>query len=384
MEISEQIRYIGAEDKDLDLFESHYQVQEGISYNSYLILDEKTVVMDTIDRRKTEEWLNNLTRELQGRKPDYLVISHMEPDHSANIRLLMERFPEMTVVGNARTMTMLPLYFDIPLEGRTLTVGEGDTLNIGTHTLQFFLAPMVHWPEVMVTYEQHEKVLFSADAFGTFGSIESQNDWAGEARRYYINICGKYGAQVQALLRKAEALELNTICPLHGPVLKGDLQRYLKLYDTWSRYVPEEKGVLIACASIHGHTAQAALRLKEILKSRGAKVELADLTRGDLSLAVSRAFQYSCVVLAACTYDGNIFPPMAEFISTLKAKNFQQRRVGLMENGSWAPVAAKRMQSELEGQKGLTFMPTTVTLRGAMKPGNEAQMQALADELLAD
>lgn len=381
--ITNSILYIGADDHNLDLFESQYVIPNGISYNSYVILDEKVTVMDTIDARKTEEWLANLEAALQGRTVDYLVVSHMEPDHAASIKILMDKYPEMTVVGNAKTFTMIPQFFEVDLKGRTHVVAEGDTLNIGSHTLQFFMAPMVHWPEVMVTYEQSEKILFSADGFGKFGALDAEEDWTCEARRYYFNIVGKYGMQVQALLKKAAALDIAMICPLHGPILKENLGYYIEKYDIWSKYEAEDEGVFIAYASIHGNTAKAAKNLAEILKEKGAKrVAIADLSRDDMAEAVEDAFRHDKLVLAACTYDGGLFPCMEDFLLHLKAKNYQKRTVALMENGSWAPQAARKMREILEPMKNITILDPVVTIRSAMKADTVEKMEELAEKLI--
>ena len=381
--ISQQIRYIGADDKDLDLFESQYIIPNGVAYNSYLILDDKITVMDTVDVRKTDEWLQNLERELDGRTPDYLVISHMEPDHGASMKILADKYPNMQLVGNAKTFPMIHQFFDFDLSGRTVTVKEGDTLSLGSHTLHFVMAPMVHWPEVMVTYESTEKILFSADGFGKFGALDAEEDWACEARRYYFNIVGKYGAQVQALLKKAAALDIQMICPLHGPILKENLDYYIGKYNTWSSYEPEDKGILLAYASIHGNTRKAALQLADMLREAGAeKVAVTDLARDDMAEAVEDAFRYDRMVLACATYDAGLFPCMEDFLSHLKAKNYQKRTVGLIENGSWGPMAAKKMREMLEGMKDVTVLEPTVTIKSVMKSENEAGMQALADALV--
>ncbi len=381
--VTEGIYNIGVNDREITLFEGQYEVEKGMAYNSYVILDEQVVVMDTVDPRATEEWLKNLDEALGSRKVDYLVIQHMEPDHGGSIMRLTERFPDMKLVGNAKTFQMVQQFFDITLGDKIVTVKEGDTLPVGKHTLQFFMAPMVHWPEVMVTYEQTDKVLFSADGFGKFGTRDADEDWTCEARRYYINICGKYGMQVQALLKKAAALEIETICPLHGPVLSENLEYYINKYQIWSSYEPEDEGVLIACVSIHGHTMRAAEKMKEILERKGAKkVVIADLTRDDIHEAVEDAFRYSHLVLAAASYDAGVFPPMEDFLNRLKAKNYQKRTVGIIENGSWAPTAARSMKALLEGAKALTFAETVVTIKSALKAENISQLEALASELL--
>lgn len=382
--ITDNIVYIGADDKDLDLFESQYVIPNGVSYNSYVILDEKVTVMDTVDARRREEWLGNLEKALAGRTVDYLVVSHMEPDHAANIQVLAEKYPNMQVVGNAKTFPMLQQFFDIDLTGRTVVVKEGDTLNLGSHELTFVMAPMVHWPEVMVSYEKSEKILFSADGFGKFGALDAEEDWACEARRYYFNIVGKYGAQVQALLKKAANLDIAMICPLHGPILKENLRYYLGKYETWSSYQPEDEGILVAYASIHGNTKKAAIKMKEILEAKGAKkVAIADLSRDDMAEAIEDAFRYDKMVLAAATYDGGVFPCMEDFLHHLKSKNFQKRTVALMENGSWAPMAAKNMKCILEQMKEITICDKVVSIKSTMKEATIPEMEALADELLA-
>ena len=385
--ISNAILGIGVDDTTIDLFESQYPVPTGVSYNSYVILDEKVAVLDTVDERATDAWLANLTEALAGRTPDYLVVSHMEPDHGANIARLAAKYPEMKVVGNAKTFLYMDQFFgaDAVAAGRRVTVKDGESLSLGAHTLTFVFAPMVHWPEVMVSYESTEKVLFSADGFGRFGAVakfDEKADWASEARRYFLNIVGKYGPQVQALLKKAAALEIATICPLHGPVLTGDLTPYLNYYDTWSSYRPEEpEKILVAFASIHGHTRAAAHTMAEKLRARGAKVVEMDLARTDVSYAVTEAFRCGKMVLACATYDGFLFPPMENFLTHLKTKNFQNRIVGLMETGTWAPMAAKLMSAELAGMKNLTVCDTVVTIRSAANAAAEAKMEELAEEI---
>lgn len=381
--ITEDIVNIGVNDRDIVLFEGQYELEKGMAYNSYLILDEQVVVMDTVDPRAEAEWMKNMEEALGSRKVDYLVIQHMEPDHGGSILQLVERFPDMKLVGNAKTFQMFQQFFDVSPDDKAVVVKEGDTLSVGRHTLQFFMAPMVHWPEVMVTYEQSEKVLFSADGFGKFGTRDADEDWTCEARRYYINICGKYGMQVQALLKKAAALDINVICPLHGPVLSENLEYYINKYQIWSSYEPEDEGVLIACASIYGHTMEAAEKMKAILEQKGAKkVVIADLTKDDLHEAVEDAFRYSHLVLAAASYDASVFPPMEDFLNRLKAKNYQKRTVGIIENGSWAPTAARSMKAILEGAKALTFAETVVTIRSAVSAENLSQLETLAEELL--
>lgn len=382
--ISESVIYIGADDKDIDLFESQYIVPNGVSYNSYVILDEKIAVMDTIDKRRSEEWLANLERALRGGEPDYLIISHLEPDHSATIQKAAEKYPNMKLVGNKKTLAMLPQFFEMSFDGRTVEVGEGEELSLGRHTLKFFMAPMVHWPEVMVEYETTEKILFSADAFGKFGALDTDEDWACEARRYYFNIVGKYGAQAQALLKKAAGLEIDTICPLHGPILKENLGYYIGLYDTWSSYRPESEGIFIAYASIHGNTAGAAKQLKEILEKKGAKkVAITDLSRDDMAEAIEDAFRYEKLVVAASTYDGGVFPCMEDFLLHLKAKNYQNRKVAIMENGSWGPMAAKKMREQLEQMKNVEICEKSVTIKSTVKPETVTAMEEMADALLA-
>ena len=388
--VTDAIRYVGADDNTLTLFENQYPVQPmGVSYNSYIILDEKIAVMDSVDARAAEEWLSNVAQVLEGRSPDYLVVTHMEPDHSGSLMHLAQRYPEMKLVGNAKTFTMIKQFFGTGAltEDRMLEVGEGDTLSLGTHRLRFLMAPMVHWPEVMTAYEETEKILFSADAFGRFGALErtARAPWAPQARRYYYNIVGKYGAQVQALLKKVSALEIKTICPLHGPMLTEGLEEYLRLYDLWSQWKPEEpKSILIAHASIHGNTAHASEILKGKLEGKGARVTLCDLTVTDLSYAVTSAFYCGKLVLASSTYDGGLFPPMKAFLEHLQAKGFRSRRVGLMENGSWAPAAARLMRAELEKMKDLRLCETEVSLRGALNQTSETQMDALVAELCAE
>ena len=381
--ITDSILYVGVDDKTIDLFESQYIVPNGISYNSYVIMDDKITIMDTVDARKTEEWMANLEQVLGTQTPAYLVVSHMEPDHASNIKLLMDKYPQMQVVGNAKTFAMIPQFFDVDLTDRTVVVKEGDTLSLGTHTLQFFMAPMVHWPEVMVTYEQTEKVLFSADGFGKFGALDTDEAWTCEARRYYFNIVGKYGAQVQALLKKAATLDIQTICPLHGPILKENLGYYLGKYDVWSKYEPEDEGVFIAYASIHGNTAKAAKKMAQILEEKGAKrVAIADLSRDDMAEAVEDAFRHDKLLLASATYDGGLFPCMEDFLHHLKAKNYQKRTVALMENGSWAPMAAKKMTAILETMKDITICEPIVSIKSTMNAANLNEMEELAEKLV--
>lgn len=384
MKKAKDIIYVGVDDTTLDLFEGQYVVPEGMSYNSYVIVDEKVAVMDAVDKAKIAEWLGNVEDALAGRQPDYLVISHMEPDHSAGVAAFAAKYPEVTVVGNAKIFDMFRNFYGAELPNKLL-VKEGDKLSLGEHELTFFSAPMVHWPEVMVSYESKDKVLFSADAFGKFGALCNEtDDWACEARRYYFNIVGKYGVQVQALLKKLAGLDIAVICPLHGPVLDGDLAPYLSLYDTWSKYEAESKGTFIAYAGVYGNTKEAAYALKEELESRGEKAVITDLARCDLAEALEDAFRYDKTVFAATTLDGGIFPVMEEFIRHLKAKNYQNRKVGIIENGSWAPMSGKLMRALLEEQKNVTVMPTVITCRSSV-PANISELcAALADELLAD
>ena len=383
MFVTDDIRYAGVDDTTLDLFESQYPVPYGVSYNSYVILDEKTAIMDTVDARATEEWLKYISEILGDREPDYLVISHLEPDHAANIGRLAEMYPKMQLVGNAKTFSMLPQFFEMDLTDRTVVVKEGDELSLGSNTLKFFLAPMVHWPEVMVTYDEKDKVLFSADGFGTFGAISENLPWIQEARRYYINIVGKYGPSVQMLLKKAAGLDIAMICPLHGPVLKDDLSFYLDKYNTWSSYTPEDQGVVVAYASMHGNTKEAAVYIAEQLRAAGEKVIVFDLSRDDVSYAVEAAFRLDRMVLAAPTYDGGLFPCMEDFLNHLKAKNFQNRRIALVENGSWGPMAAKKMREILDTMKNLTICETTVTIRSAMKEADKESIAKMLEELRA-
>lgn len=385
MKIHENIKYIGVDDLDLDLFESQYIIPNGISYNSYLILDEKVAVMDTVDSRKYNEWRENLRSALDGRTPDYLIVHHMEPDHVGDIVALMDDYPEMMIVASARAVQMMPQFFEgVDFTPRTIAVKEGDTLSLGAHTLHFMMAPMVHWPEVMVSYDELSKVVFSADAFGKFGALSHDEEWACEARRYYFNICGKYGVPVQALLKKLAALDVEVICPLHGPILTENLGYYIGLYDTWSKYEPETEGVFIAFASIHGGTAAAAEKLAEILRAKGApKVSVADLSRDDMAEAVEDAFRMSKLVVAASSYDSGVFPPMYDFLHHLQIKSFQKRRVAIVENGSWAPSAGRVMRAMLGEMKELEIVEPMVTIRSRMKSTDLPAMEALADALLA-
>ena len=384
MEVTPSIKYVGVDDLDIDLFESQYVVPDGMSYNSYVILDEKVAIMDTVDARKGAQWWANVEVVLSGRTPDYLVVQHLEPDHAALIHEVLERYPQVKVVATAKAVQMMPQFFEnVDFEGRTVAVKEGDTLSLGSHTLQFFVAPMVHWPEVMVSYEQSEKVLFAADAFGKFGALCNEGAWDCEARRYFINICGKYGAQVQALLKKAATLDIKTICPLHGPVLAENLSHYIGLYDIWSKYEPETEGVLVAYASIHGGTAAAANRLADILRAMGApKVVVTDLSRCDMAEAVEDAFRYSHMVVCAASYDADVFPPMHDFLHHLKLKNYQNRKVAIVENGSWAPTAGRVMRAMLEGMKNVGIVEPMVTIRSRMKESDLPAMEQLATALL--
>ncbi len=378
---SNAIYDLGIDDRTIDLFESQYPVPNGISYNSYCIRDEKIAVMDTVDPRVTAQWLERLTQVLGGAEPDYLIISHMEPDHAGSICALTARYPQMTLVGTAKALSMVSDFCRNAPQNPTLAVKADDTLCLGTHTLRFIPAPMVHWPEVMVSYEESEQILFSADAFGKFGARDADEPWKDEARRYFINIVGKYGIQVQNLLKKAAALDIRAICPLHGPVLEGDLTPYLALYQTWSSYTPEERGVLVAHASIHGNTAGAAAFLAEKLEKLGETVKVMDLARCDLADAVQQAFRFDRIVLAASSYDGGVFLPMEEFLLHLQAKSFQNRKVTLIENGSWAPCAAKRMMMYLEGMKNVTVCEDVVTIRSTVKEEDEERLAALAETI---
>lgn len=384
MIVSDSVKYIGVDDTDIDLFESQYPVPDGVSYNSYVILDDKIAVMDTVDERKTDEWFSNLTEVLEDRQPDYLVISHLEPDHSSNIERLAVRYPDMKLVGNAKTFQMLPQFFDMDFSERSIVVKEGEELSLGTHKLVFYMAPMVHWPEVMVTYEATEKILFSADGFGKFGAIEltKDKDWACEARRYYFNIVGKYGGPVQQLLKKAAGLDINMICPLHGPVLKDNLGYYRGLYDTWSRYEPENKGVLIAYASIHGNTAKAAYELADMLKKAGEdKVVVSDLSREDMAEVIEDAFRYDRMILCAASYDGGVFPCMQDFLLRLQSRAYQNRTVGMVENGSWAPCAARVMRNIVDTFKNITVVEPVVTIKSTVKESDKAALSSLAQAI---
>ena len=381
--ISESIKYIGVDDTTLDLFESQYIVPHGVSYNSYLILDEKIAVMDTVDARKTKEWFDNLDKELKERVPDYLIVSHLEPDHSANIQLFTEKYKEAKLVLSAKAKAMLPQFFNIEgLDERCIVVKEGEELDLGNHHLKFIMAPMVHWPEVMVEYETTEKVLFSADGFGKFGALSHDEDWACEARRYYFNIVGKYGAPVQALLKKASTLDIEMICPLHGPILKDNLGYYLNKYQIWSSYQSEDEGVLVASASIHGNTKEVALKIVDLLKEKGVKVAFTDLTRDDMAEAVEDAFRYSKMILAGATYDGGVFAPMEDFLHRLQHKGYQNKKVGLIENGSWAPLANKVMKDLLSPMKNITICENTVTIKSTYKDENLEAINNLIEEII--
>ena len=380
--ISESIKYIGVDDTTLDLFESQYIVPHGVSYNSYLILDEKIAVMDTVDARKTKEWFDNLDKELKERVPDYLIVSHLEPDHSANIQLFTEKYKEAKLVLSAKAKAMLPQFFNIEgLDERCIVVKEGEELDLGNHHLKFIMAPMVHWPEVMVEYETTEKVLFSADGFGKFGALSHDEDWACEARRYYFNIVGKYGAPVQTLLKKASTLDIKMICPLHGPILKDNLGYYIDKYQIWSSYQSEDAGVLVVSASIHGNTKEVALKVVDLLKEKGVKVAFTDLTRDDMAEAVEDAFRYSKMILAGATYDGGVFSPMEDFLHRLQHKGYQNKTVGLIENGSWAPLANKVMKEMLTPMKNITICENTVTIKSTYKDENQETINQLVEEI---
>lgn len=381
--VTDTIVNIGVNDYDLKFFERQYMLEKGMAYNSYVILDDKVAVMDTVDERATEQWLANLDEVLAGRSVDYVVVQHMEPDHSGSLLALIDKFPEIKIVGNAKTFPIMKQFFDVDLEGKQIVVAEGQTLELGSHILTFVMAPMVHWPEVMATYESSEKVIFSADAFGKFGTRDADEDWACEARRYYFNIVGKYGMQVQMLLKKLAGLEIEKICALHGPVLTENLEYYIEKYDIWSKYEAEDKGVVIAHASIYGNTAKAAEKLKEILEEMGCeKITIFDICSEDIHEAVENAFRYDRLVLAASSYDGGVFPPMEKFLNTLKSKNYQKRTVAIMENGSWGPTAARAMKTVLEGMKEINLVDPVITIRSAMKPENIQQIKELAGNLV--
>ena len=380
--ISDSIKYIGVDDTTLDLFESQYIVPNGVSYNSYLILDEKIAVMDTVDARKTKEWFDNLDKELKEHVPDYLIVSHLEPDHSANIQLFTEKYKEAKLVLSAKAKAMLPQFFNIEgLDERCIVVKEGEELDLGNHHLKFIMAPMVHWPEVMVEYETTEKILFSADGFGKFGALSHDEDWACEARRYYFNIVGKYGAPAQTLLKKASTLDIKMICPLHGPILKDNLGYYIDKYQIWSSYQSEDEGVLVASASIHGNTKEVALKVVDLLKEKGVKVAFTDLTRDDMAEAVEDAFRYSKMILAGATYDGGVFSPMEDFLHRLQHKGYQNKTVGLIENGSWAPLANKVMKDMLTPMKNITICENTVTIKSTYKDENQEAINQLVEEI---
>lgn len=383
MKITDSVYYIGVDDETLDLFESQYIIPNGVSYNSYVIMDEKIAVMDTVDGRATEEWIKNLEEVLDGKKPAYLIVSHMEPDHSANTFYLMQKYPEMQIVLTDKALKMTERFFDKDFSEKAIVVTEGMELSLGEHTLKFFMAPMVHWPEVMVTYDIKDKILFSADGFGKFGALSKKEDWTCEARRYYFNIVGKYGVQVQALLKKAKTLNIEKICPLHGPILTENLSYYIEKYDIWSSYKPEDDGVLVACASIHGNTMKAAKRLVQVLEQKGAeKVVLTDLSRDDMAEAIEDAFRYDKLVVAASSYDAGVFPPMEDFIAHLKSKAYQNRKVAIIENGSWAPSAGKIMKAGFEAMKNITVCENMVTINSVMKETDVEKLEVLADELL--
>lgn len=381
MQITNEIKYVGVNDRTIDLFEGQYVVPNGVSYNSYVIMDDKIAVFDTVDKRKTEDWLSNVENVLGGKKPDYLVISHMEPDHSASIDAFLKKYPSVTVVGNEKTFNIAERFFGDIFKNK-LVVKDGEELSLGKHNLKFVFAPMVHWPEVMFTYETTEKVLFSADAFGKFGALDVDEEWACEARRYYFNIVGKYGATVQSVLKKAAALDIKIICPLHGPVLNENLEYYIGKYNIWSSYQPEDKGVLIAYASIYGNTAKAAEQLAELLREKGEKVAVADLARCDMAEAIEDAFRYDRLVTASVTYDGGLFPAMESFLSHLKAKNYQNRTVAFIENGSWAPMSGKLMRGFFDGMKNITVIDKLVTVKSAVKDDTKEELKQLAAELV--
>lgn len=381
--ITDTVKYVGVDDKTIDLFESQYVVPNGVSYNSYVILDDKVAVMDSVDLRVGTEWFSNLDEVLEGREPDYLVVNHLEPDHSGNIQNFMEKYPKAQLVLSVKAQSMLHQFFEMDMQERCIAVKEGDELNLGSHTLTFVMAPMVHWPEVMVTYEKNEKILFSADGFGKFGALDTEEDWACEARRYYFNIVGKYGMQVQAILKKAAALDIRIICSLHGPVLTDNLSYYIDKYNTWSSYMPEDQGILIACASIHGNTMKAAEKLAEMLRAKGApKVVVSDLAREDMAEVIEDAFRYDKMVLAAATYDAGIFPCMESFLSHLKSKNYQKRTVGIIENGSWAPMAGKIMKETMTGMKEITVLEPVVTIKSTLNADSTVALEALCEALL--
>ena len=385
MFITNDIKYVGVNDHEIDLFEGQFTVPNGMAYNSYVITDEKTAVMDTVDARFTAEWLGNIESVLGGRKPDYLVVQHMEPDHSANIVNFLTAYPETTVIANSKTLTMMKNFFDYDIDGKVQLVEDGSSISLGRHELTFVFAPMVHWPEVMFTYDKADKVLFTADGFGKFGALDVDEEWDCEARRYYFGIVGKYGAQVQSVLKKAAALDINIICPLHGPVLSEDLGHYIEKYDIWSSYKPESEGVMIAYTSVYGNTKKAAERLADMLREKGCpKVVVTDLAREDIAEAIEDAFRYGKLVLATTTYNSDIFPFMKHFIDGLTERGYRNRTIGLIENGSWAPVAAKVMRDKFASSKNITILETTVRIKSALNAESEAQLAQLADELLAD
>ncbi len=385
MFITNDIKYVGVNDHEIDLFEGQFTVPNGMAYNSYVITDEKTAVMDTVDARFTAEWLGNIESVLGGRKPDYLVVQHMEPDHSANIVNFLTAYPEATVIANSKTLTMMKNFFDYDFDGKVQLVEDGSSISLGRHELTFVFAPMVHWPEVMFTYDKADKVLFTADGFGKFGALDVDEEWDCEARRYYFGIVGKYGAQVQSVLKKAAALDINFICPLHGPVLSEDLGHYIEKYDIWSSYKPESEGVMIAYTSVYGHTKKAAERLADMLRAKGCpKVVVTDLAREDIAEAIEDAFRYGKLVLATTTYNSDIFPFMKHFIDGLTERGYRNRTIGLIENGSWAPVAAKVMRDKFASSKNITILETTVRIKSALNAESEAQLAQLADELLTD
>ena len=382
--VSENIHYVGVDDRSLDLFESQYKIPNGVSYNSYVIIDEKIAIMDTVDKKAGTEWFENLENTLYGRQPDYLVISHLEPDHAANIKNLALKYPQMKLVGNAKTFSMLPQFFHMDIADRTVTVSEGDELSLGKHILQFFMAPMVHWPEVMVEYEKTEKILFSADGFGKFGALDTNEEWTPEARRYFINIVGKYGTPVQNLLKKAATLDIQTICPLHGPILKENLGFYIDKYLKWSSYTPEDEGTVIAYASIHGNTAEAAIKMADILNEKGEKnVVLYDLSRSDMAEVIAESYRFDKLIVACATYDGGMFPCMEDFLLHLKHKNFQNRKVGIIENSSWAPAAGKCMKEIFNSMKNITICDNSVSIKSVAKNEDFDAMNSLADEILS-
>lgn len=381
--VTDSVFYVGVDDKDIDLFENQYIVPNGIAYNSYVIMDEKIAIMDMVDAKCADQWSANVAEVLGDRQPDYLIISHLEPDHSANLGDVLAKYPDIKIVSNAKLFGMLPNFFEVPVADRSVTVAEGQTFSLGSHTLQFFMAPMVHWPEVMVTYEQSEKILFSADAFGKFGTLDTDEDWACEARRYYFNIVGKYGMPAQALLRKAAGLDIHKICALHGPILTENLEYYIGKYQLWSTYTPEDEGIFIAYCSLHGNTEKAAKKLAEILEAKGApKVAISDLSRDDMAECIEDAFRYDRLVLAAPTYDGGVMPVMADFINHLKMKAYQKRKVAFIENGSWAPMAAKLMKEQMSSMKDIEIVDEHVTIRSAFKQSDVAALEVLADKLL--